>query len=956
MAATLTHSGEETYTYASFPIAKMEETADGDLYVYGKATDGIVDSDEQIVDPDWAAKALQDWFTSGANLRVQHNPARDPAGKGVEVYDDGHGGQWVKSLVVEPVAKELVRKGVLQAYSVGIMRPNIVPDRLARNGRINGGELGELSLVDRPANKGCRFELVKSFGGVPEFTGKMYGTETLNKASTSDTMTVEIPKNARIKVSPADLAKMLAKRDFDPSVGGGVDRDKIPDEDFAGPERSFPIVTPKDVEDINPNLNHPNLKGDPAKIKQRAMAIASRKGPAFEAKIPDSWKEGSTDTDDTTKGQDGDELVKGKKPFPGAAKPFKKDGADADAKADRGKWDDDADSDDSDDDDSDSADKTASDEVVKGGGKDCPECGKTYHADSKMKKCENCGAKLPKADVAKGSKNTQMGDADDDADSDSSSDQDDDLDDSDEGSGGNSDASEYDDSDDDSDSGDDDSGGNSGPKGKKSNKSAKVACMKCNKSAKPSSKFCPNCGSSMEIDKKSGKKSGKVIATKAEQKGRTEPTPGDTVTGEHTEPVAPHREPDGAAIEAFEADAKLPTDPDSQFKTLMRTQSLGIPQDMATLHDMLCPAYSAQSVHAAHPDATLKSVDVGYWREAAYSATTGGTYEQMMAMAKMLQHAETITRTDDRILDELRGELRASFKAINPEQTTAIHPGSITPGQFRRPYISSDARASFQQQGPNTGPDGFASVTPNQFERGFLDAGRAAESPISSDGSLAIPKPSGTGSLSPVNYGPAMKDNARQAMVALHDHIAQTFPDLCSMGAPGDTGGTPRNPGISPVGKNAADKTPKTKQAPATKAATAVPTATENGAEILAKAFAPDVFKGAVAEAVAPLLARLTEMEAESKKQRKANKAMAAQLDKMAGMADPRVAPFKGMAQEMANKSYGSPAGGQNPAGIAAQAQLAVQNGLAYQAYNDTDPVQREAALIALMKARGIIQ
>src|SRR6202034_3528133 len=35
------------------------------------------------------------------------------------------------------------------------------------------------------------------------------------------------------------------KRKMDPDVGGGVDRDKIPAEDFAGKDRSFPIVTPQ---------------------------------------------------------------------------------------------------------------------------------------------------------------------------------------------------------------------------------------------------------------------------------------------------------------------------------------------------------------------------------------------------------------------------------------------------------------------------------------------------------------------------------------------------------------------------------------------------------------------------------------------------------------------------------------------------------------------------------------
>ena len=59
-----------------------------------------MDSDEQIVDPDWAGKGpggLQDWLATAANVRVQHHAQRDPAGYGVEVEIGGDDGHWVKS-------------------------------------------------------------------------------------------------------------------------------------------------------------------------------------------------------------------------------------------------------------------------------------------------------------------------------------------------------------------------------------------------------------------------------------------------------------------------------------------------------------------------------------------------------------------------------------------------------------------------------------------------------------------------------------------------------------------------------------------------------------------------------------------------------------------------------------------------------------------------------------------
>lgn len=371
MAATLTGASE--LTYLSFPIEKTETTPDGDLLVYGKATDGSVDSDEQIVDPDFSSKAIADWLKSGANVRVQHNAQRDPAGVGVEA-DTGPDGTWVKSLVVEPVAKTLVQKGALRAYSVGIARPKIVRDSVARGGRIVDGEIVEISLVDRPANKNCGIQLVKSASdGTPEWVGKVFGAEVLEKSE--DVVTVDVPKSASITFSPEDLRKLLEhrriaeeraeKRDMDPDVGGGVDRDKIPAADFAGEGRSFPIVTPKDVHDAASSLGR--AKGqDTDKIKRRIISIAHRKGDAFVAQLPDEWKNS----------EKSDDLEKGKKPFDGAAEPFDDKDKDADEKAQE------------------------EPDVEKSGGKKCMKCGKDYHADSKLRKCESCGADLPNAEKA----------------------------------------------------------------------------------------------------------------------------------------------------------------------------------------------------------------------------------------------------------------------------------------------------------------------------------------------------------------------------------------------------------------------------------------------------------------------------------------------------------------------------------------------------------------------------
>ena len=223
MATVLTEPtgvAAEEMVHFSIPILKWEEDSDGDLVVKGIATDGTVDSDSQIVDPAWSADALSKWLATGGNVRMSHDPHR-PVGKGlnVEVNRDGSGKHWVTSVVVDPLAQKLVRKGVLTAYSVGIARPVIQhdPTGKARGGIITGGELAELSLVDRPSNKSSYLELAKSAAnGECEFTGKMVGTDELQKMLDEPAAQKDISSwnddEALFSFSPKDMANLVKNK------------------------------------------------------------------------------------------------------------------------------------------------------------------------------------------------------------------------------------------------------------------------------------------------------------------------------------------------------------------------------------------------------------------------------------------------------------------------------------------------------------------------------------------------------------------------------------------------------------------------------------------------------------------------------------------------------------------------------------------------------------------------
>lgn len=311
MAATLTDNGQ--LTFASFPIDKTETTPDGDLMVYGKASDGSIDADQQIVDPKWMAKAITEWFASGPNLRVQHNAQRDPAGVGMEWNTDAAGATWVKGLVGEPVAKKLVSMGALRAYSVGIARPTIERDVTgkARGGIITDGTLVEISLVDRPANKSCGIQLVKSASdGSPEFMEKVFGDENVIAKFTGADMDVIRKSGSDIADAPAEYKAEDMSLTFTPSDLAKILKTKIIDqhyEDLAREAKEASVAdSPSENDkldgDVTPKEASPDVTKDPeeipepeAKKAKKPKAKGGKKMPPWMQDDPDDSKDDSGD-------------------------------------------------------------------------------------------------------------------------------------------------------------------------------------------------------------------------------------------------------------------------------------------------------------------------------------------------------------------------------------------------------------------------------------------------------------------------------------------------------------------------------------------------------------------------------------------------------------------------------------------------------------------------------------
>lgn len=567
------------------------------------------------------------------------------------------------------------------------------------------------------------------------------------KSAVPDEVTVKVPSGSAVSVwSPADLARLdtlkrqlaveqAAKRNMDPNTGGGVDRDKVPAEDFAGPDRSFPIVKPGDVSDAASSLGR--AKGGPqarAAIKARIIAIAKRKGQAFVDQLPEAWKNGGAGKAGKPKGG------KGKKPFPGAAKPFGAD-KDGDGEPHEGR---------------DGNGKTADGPAEKSGaackgcggdmGKDmkfCPNCGEGAGDKAEKSAACGCGAQMEKDAKFCGDCGEPAG-----------------------------------------------------------GRAEKARACKCGCAMSKGQKFCTGCGEPAGGKAKAGNAAkGKVPspedAAVAGAIGRAKEAIGDAIDAQEDDPdkdshpadakVAAHldeaKHAIGNADDAQDEDIK---EDDPQEHGMGKSAAPEAPAyHLQRLHDATCAAFRSEDVIIAHPVAAKgigDLVDPGAFAAMTQAALaddggTGSRAHEIPVLSAGFQHAVTLKSLAAAVgLDEAMEDVRKAFAEYYPDAHPS--PGSISPGEFRRPYVS----AGHANQSAKPGQEPRIPLSshvpePGDFRRPLITAGREAASPGSD------PKPNGLGKRT--YYTNAQRDGAAQALTQMHDWIADNHPGVCAM-----TGGT----------------------------------------------------------------------------------------------------------------------------------------------------------------------
>lgn len=196
-------------------ITVKGRTDSGDLIVQGVATNDALDLDGDRCDPQWLKSAMPKWMEWG-NIREQHSSIA--AGVGIELAEQGT--DWhLKALITDPNTAHKFETGTLKGWSVGIKNARVRTDKSGQRW-ICGGDIVEISGVDRPCNPTCAAGIVKSIGG--EYKPVRLDDD-INKGLESDSGALTVPSGTEATQDPRKAALEAIQRVYDASKGKAVE-------------------------------------------------------------------------------------------------------------------------------------------------------------------------------------------------------------------------------------------------------------------------------------------------------------------------------------------------------------------------------------------------------------------------------------------------------------------------------------------------------------------------------------------------------------------------------------------------------------------------------------------------------------------------------------------------------------------------------------------------------------
>ena len=201
----------------------LGETDDGGIDIKGSASTNALDRAGDIIEAEaWTKGGLEN-FKNNPVLLFNHDYNR-PIGRatGLEVTDKGLEIQGRISKASGEI-KDLVKDGVLGAFSVGFRVKDADYMTETDGYKIKDAELFEVSVVSVPCNQGATFSLAKSFDSMEDYEKFKKQFIKANSVDTADAVKVEQPSGEKSQTMETNMSEEKKT----PEVSPEFDLDKF---------------------------------------------------------------------------------------------------------------------------------------------------------------------------------------------------------------------------------------------------------------------------------------------------------------------------------------------------------------------------------------------------------------------------------------------------------------------------------------------------------------------------------------------------------------------------------------------------------------------------------------------------------------------------------------------------------------------------------------------------------
>ena len=185
----------------------LGETEDGGIDIKGSASTNALDRAGDIIEPEaWTKGGLENY--KGNPVLLFNHDYNKPIGKatGLQVTEKG---LEINARISKAAGdiKDLVKDGVLGAFSVGFRVKDADYMTETDGYKIKDAELFEVSVVSVPCNQGATFSLAKSFDNMEDYNKFKKQFIKANPAESADAVNVEQPSGEKSQTMETNMSE-----------------------------------------------------------------------------------------------------------------------------------------------------------------------------------------------------------------------------------------------------------------------------------------------------------------------------------------------------------------------------------------------------------------------------------------------------------------------------------------------------------------------------------------------------------------------------------------------------------------------------------------------------------------------------------------------------------------------------------------------------------------------------